>query len=112
MQHTTKFDDTITTTYRVGTYYDEPGTMHIVEAQDEDGQQIGELYCDHITGQVMQIDVNKNNRREGVATAMLAHAETVFHVFHSPDEHCTPEGLAFKEAHGGAEIAPELAYQP
>lgn len=99
-------------TYRTGKYYtEETGEYHIIETHEE-GQLIGELYADITTGQIMQIEVNEDRRGEGIARAMYEYAETKFDIFHSPDEHCTPEGLAFKEAMGGEEISPELAYQP
>lgn len=99
-------------TYRTGKYYtEENGEYHIIEAH-EDGEMIGELYADLTTGQIMQIEVNKDRRNEGIARSMYEAAENHFEIFHSPDEHCTPEGLAFKQAVGGEEISPELAYQP
>lgn len=109
---TTKYDETITLSYRTGTYYGEDGDMHIVEARDEDDAMVGELYCDLATGQIMQIEVNEDRRGEGIARLMAEHAATIFDVYHSPDEHCTPGGLAFKEAMGGETIPAELAYQP
>lgn len=109
---TTKYDDQITLTYRTGTYYGETDEMHIVEAHDEDGAMIGELYCDLTTGQIMQIEVNEDHRGEGIARLLTEHAANIFDVYHSPDEHCTPEGLAFKEAMNGETIPAELAYQP
>lgn len=109
---TTKYDDQITITYREGDYYGEDRDMHIIEAHGEDDTLIGELYCDLTTGQIMQIEVNKDHRGEGIARAMAEHAETIFDIYHSPDEHCTPEGLAFKEAMNGEEIPAELAYIP
>lgn len=108
----TKYDEQITLTYHTGTYYGEADQMHIVEAHDEDGAMIGELYCDLTTGQIMQIEVNEDRRGEGIARLMAEHAATIFDVYHSPDEHCTPEGLAFKEAMNGETIPAELAYQP
>lgn len=108
----TKYDEQITLTYRTGTYYGEADEMHIVEAHDEDGAMIGEPYCDFTTGQIMLIEVNEDRRGEGIARLLAEHAATIFDVYHSPDEHCTPEGLAFKEAMGGETIPAELAYQP
>ena len=108
----TKYDDQITLTYRTGTYYGEAGDMHIVEARDEDDAMVGELYCDLTTGQIMQIEVSEDRRGEGIARLLAEHAATIFDVYHSPDEHCTPEGLAFKEAMNGETIPAELAYQP
>ena len=109
---TTTYDDQITLTYRTGTYYGEANEMHIVEARDEDDTMIGELYCDLTTGQIMQIEVNEDHRGEGIARLLTEHAATVFDVYHSPDAHCTPEGLAFKEAMNGETIPAHLAYQP
>ena len=109
---TTKYNDQITLTYRTGTYYGETTEMHIIEAHDEVDTMIGELYCDLTTGQIMQIEVNEDHRGEGIARLLAEHAATIFDVYHSPDEHCTPEGLAFKEAMNGETIPAELAYQP
>lgn len=99
-------------TYRTGKYYsEEHGEYHIIETVCG-GRVIGELYADITTGQIMQIDVDKNFRRQGIASEMYKFAESKFGIFHSPDEHCTPEGMAFKCAVGGVDIDPELAYQP
>ena len=109
---TTKYDDTITLTYRTGNYYGDTAAYHIIEAHDEHGDLAGELYADHTTGQIMQVEVTEARRGEGIARHLYQHAETHFTVYHSPDEHCTPEGLTFKEAMGGETIPTHLAYQP
>lgn len=109
---TTKYDDTITLTYRTGDYYGEGEDMHIVEAHDEDGSLVGELYAHLATGQIMQVEVTETRRGEGIARHLYETAEAHFAVYHSPDEHCTPEGIAFKEAMGGETIPAESAYIP
>ena len=98
-------------TNRQGTYYEETEIMNIFEAH-ENGQLIGEMYLDINTGQIMQIEVNEDRRGEGIARAIYEYACSITNVYHAPDEHCTREGLAFKNAVGGEEIDPETAYQP
>lgn len=108
---TSGYGDEIIINYNNSTYYGEPEIMHCVRAY-QDNQLIGELYADLATGQIMQIEVNKDRRREGIARAIYEYATEKFNIFHSADEHCTLEGLAFKKAVGGEEISPGLAYQP
>lgn len=104
---------TYTITHRTGTYYSEADIMQIIEAH-EDGQLISELYADLETGQIMQVETVEDRRGEGIATALLAHAEDHgIELFHSPAEHCTPEGLAFAEKNAHLDTIDEgLAYQP
>lgn len=110
--YTTRYDETLALTYATGTYYAETETMHTVKAT-QDGELIGELYADLATGQIMQVEVNEDRRGEGIARALVAFASEHFEVFHSPDEHCTAEGLAFKEALDDIETINEaLAYNP
>lgn len=90
---------------------DNTDNSHVWAATDN-GTVIGELYADLTTGQIMQIEVDTNRRGEGIATAMYRAAVTQTALYHSPDEHCTPEGLAFKHAVGGETIPTELAYTP
>ena len=91
---------TITITHRIGPYYHEDGDLQIIEAH-ENGQLISELYADLATGQIMQIETIPSRRREGIATALLDYAGAHgIELFHSPVEHCTPEGLAFAERQG------------
>ena len=105
--------ETMQITTRTGTYYSETDPMTIIEAT-QDGQLISELYADITTGQIMQIWTAEDRRREGIATALLAFAEeNGIELYHSPQEHCTPEGLAFAEATDDIEIISEdMAYQP
>ena len=104
---------TYTITHRTGDYYGDNDTYTIIESH-EDVQLISELYADATTGQIMQVETVEDRRGEGIATALLAHAEeTGIELFHSPAEHCTPEGLAFAEKNDHIDtIVPADAYQP
>lgn len=111
--HTTE-DQTYTITTRIGTYYNEAGDMRIIEAHDESGELASELYADLETGQIMQLETREENRREGLATALVTFATVEgIDLAHSPAEHCTEEGLAFAESTTDIEVIEEdLAYQP
>lgn len=102
-----------TITHRTGDYYGDNDTLTIIEAH-EDGQLISELYADPDTGQIMNVETIKDRRGEGIATALIDFAEANgIELFHSPVEHCTPEGLTFAEKNDHIEIIDEdLAYQP
>lgn len=97
--------------YSIHPYPGETDDCHVWTAT-ESGNIIGELYADLHTGQIMQIEVDTDRRGEGIATAMYNAASAQITLYHSPDEHCTPEGLAFKQAVGGATVPDELAYTP
>lgn len=105
---------TYTITTRIGTYYNEPGDMRIIEAHDENGLLISELYADLDTGQIMQVETIEERQGEGIATALVEYAdENDITLYHSPAEHMTPEGAAFAARTDWLEeIDPELAYQP
>lgn len=98
-------------TYSIGTYFDEPGDLHTWTIRDGDAT-IASLYVDLETGQIMQIEVNPARQREGLARELYEAAVAQMPIYHSPDEHCTPEGLAFKLAVGGETIDADLAYDP
>lgn len=108
---TTKYGDQLTLTYRTGDCNGDHGHYHIAEAH-HDGEMVGELYWDFQTGQIMWVHVDADRQGEGIARALYEYAEGIFDIYHSPDEHCTPEGLAFKDAMGGETIPAHLAYQP
>lgn len=105
---------TYTITTRIGTYYGEQDDMRIIEAHDENGHLISELYADINTGQIMQVETIEERRGEGIATALVEYADAHdITLYHSPAEHMTPEGAAFAARTDWLdEIAPELAYQP
>lgn len=110
--YTTRYDDELVLSYNRSTYYGEADLMHCIRAC-QDGELIGELYANLTTGQIMQVEVNEDRRGEGIARAMAEFAGEHFEIFHSPDEHCTEEGLAFKAALDDIETIPaELAYTP
>lgn len=98
-------------TYTQQTYYGEAEVQHCWEIR-EDGAVIAELYADLTTGQIMQVWVADHRRGEGLAREVYETAAAQIDLYHSPDEHCTPEGLTFKQAMGGQTITPDLAYAP
>lgn len=106
MQMTTE-----TITYKARSYYGEAEVMHSWTITDEDGVA-AELYADYTTGQIMQVEVREDRRGEGLARALYETASDQITLYHSPDEHCTPAGLAFKEAIGGETVPAESAYIP
>lgn len=112
--YTTECDENFTITTRTGTYYSETEEMRIIEAHDENGEIASALYADLTTGQIMQVETRKANRGEGIATALVEFAvENGIELFHSPIEHCTPEGAAFAaKADMIEEIDPADAYNP
>ena len=104
---------TYTITHRTGTYYDEADEYTIIEATDN-GEIVSALYADPATGQIMQIETIPARRREGLATALLDYAEDHgIELYHSPEEHRTPEGQAWAEATDHLDtIDADDAYQP
>lgn len=98
--------------HRTGTYYSETGLYTIIEAHDEDGDMISELYADLTTGQIMQVETEEDWQCQGIASALIDYAvENGTELYHSPAEHCTPEGLAFAEKNDQIEtIDAELTY--
>lgn len=91
---TTDYDETFTITHRTGDYYgDGDYSYTIIEAHDEDGDLVSELYADRTTGQIMQVETIEAHRREGIATALVDYAtEQGITLFHSPAEHRTNDG--------------------
>lgn len=88
-----------TITTRIGTYYDEPGDMRIIEKRDENGTLISELYADLNTGQIMNIETADEFRGEGHARSLIEYAvANRIPLLHSPDWSCTDEGAAFAAA--------------
>ncbi len=112
--YTTEYDETFTITHRVGRYSENDDLMNIFEAHDEEGKLATSLYANIETGQIMQVETRKENRGEGIATAVAQYAvDNGFELFHSPEEHCTEKGLDFaRRADFIDVIDPELAYQP
>lgn len=108
----TTADDTITITDRIGTYYSETGNYQIIEAHDEDGALVSELYADLTTGQIMQVETIEARRREGIATALVDHAYAAgIELYHSPEDHRTDEGAAWADEITSIDtIDDELAY--
>lgn len=91
---TTEYDETFTIAHRDGDYYgDGDDSYTIIEAHDEDGDLVSELYADRTTGQIMQVETIETHRREGIATALVAYAtEQGITLFHSPACHRTEDG--------------------
>lgn len=115
--YTAEWGDTYTITTRTGKYDDtnpNDDVSRIIEAHDVDGNLVSHMYLDLTTGQIMQVETREENRREGIATALAQYAvDNDIPIFHSPEEHCTHEGLGFAYATDFIDtIDPELAYQP
>ncbi|GAB3622599.1 hypothetical protein GCM10027418_06810 [Mariniluteicoccus endophyticus] len=88
--------------YSTGTYYGESDILHRWFAI-EDRERIGELYVDVEREIIMNIEVNRDRRGEGIARSLYeAAAEMLPLIQHAPAAACTPEGLAFAQAVGGA----------
>lgn len=87
-------------TYSTGTYYGEAEILHRWFAI-EDGERVGELYVSMTTGVIMNVEVERAHRGEGVARALYEAATAVMTVKHAPEWACTPEGAAFATAMGG-----------
>lgn len=86
-------------TTRIGTYYDEPGDMRIIEKHDADGTLISELYADLKTGQIMNIETAADFQGEGHARSLIEYAvANRISLLHSPEWSCTEEGAAFAAA--------------
>lgn len=112
--YTADWDETFTITHRTGAYGNEEGLYTIIEARDENGNIASELYADITTGQIMQVETRKENRGEGIATALVQYAvDNGIDLYHSPLIHCTEDGAAFvAKADMIDEIDPDLAYDP
>ena len=96
--YTTEWDETFTISTRIGSYYDEPGESRIIEAHDEDGTLISELYASLDTGQIMQVHTVEEHRGEGIATALVTYAvDHGIELYHSPAGHRTDDGARFAE---------------
>lgn len=90
-------------TYRIGDYYGEGIDRHVWEITDADGIA-AELYVDITTGEILNIEVRKDRRGEGLARDLYETAATQIDIYHAPVAHRTPEGDAFAEAVGGDTI--------
>lgn len=90
-------------TQRVGNYYSDSSSYHIFEITDEQGIA-AELYVSTERHEIMQIEVRKDRRNEGLARALYTAASAVMDVYHAPVAHRTEEGNAFAQAVGGATI--------
>ena len=87
--------------YSIGTYYTEATDMHRFIAT-ENGEQIGGLWIDLDRTIIMNIEVIKSRRGEGIATALYNEAvKTLPAVLHAPEAARTFEGNRFAEAVGG-----------
>lgn len=95
----------ITTT--TGSYYGDSTDNHIYRMMD-DGEMVGELYIDTTYLVVMNVEVIKARRGEGIARQLFEAAEAALGtVYHAPEWGCTPEGNAFAEAMGGERLDDE-----
>lgn len=73
---------------------------------------VAHLYADPVTGKIDSVDVDSENRGQGLARALYEHAFRQVDLYHDLDHHCTPEGLAFKRAVGGPTIPEHLGFNP
>lgn len=88
--------------YSTGTYYSETTPLHRWFAI-EDGDRIGELYVDIDREIIINIEVIPARQGEGIARALYEAADAQLdNLQHAPEAGCTPEGLAFAQAMGGA----------
>lgn len=88
-----------TITTRIGTYYDEPDKMQIIEKHDDNGKLISHLYASLTTGQIMQVETVEDYQGEGHAHSLITYAvENDIELYHSPSWSCTEDGKAFAEA--------------
>ena len=111
--YTTKYNEQLTITNTTAPYPGETEPMTVITAHDEDGDLVGSLYADTTTGQIMQVEVPEDRRREGIATALVAYADdNDIELFHSPEEHRTEEGAAWANTVLIDIIDPADAYQP
>ena len=86
--------------YSLGTYGAETDILHTWKVE-EDGQVIADLYVSVETGEIVNIEVVKAHRGEGLARALYEAACAQMAVFHAPASHRTAEGNAFAVAVGG-----------
>lgn len=92
-----------TATYRTGSYYSDDSQNHIWEITDADGVA-AELYVSLERHEIMNIEVRKDRRGEGLARALYETAAQQMAIYHAPVAHRTYEGNAFAEAVGGDTI--------
>lgn len=89
-----------TVTYRTGDYHGDGSDLHIWEGIS-DGETVAALYIARATGEIMNVEVDQDHRRQGWATALYEAATCQIAVYHAPVAHRTPEGDAFAQAVGG-----------
>ncbi|MFD4457723.1 hypothetical protein [Nocardia sp. NPDC058480] len=95
--------------YSIGPFPGQAEDQHRWIITDTAGE-VASLYADLNTGEINSVDVRADRRREGIARRLYEAAVAQVDIYHAPDVHCTPEGLAFKNAMGGETIPDELAY--
>jgi GNAT superfamily N-acetyltransferase len=95
---------TETIAYEIGTYYGEADLLHTWKIADDQGVA-AELYVSIETGEIMNIEVRKDRRGEGLARALYEAADAQVTVYHAPASHRTPEGDAFANAVGGDSLS-------
>ncbi len=89
-------------TKRIGKYSEDDTTESLIyEVADEDGIA-GDLYVDIDSHLILNIEVRKDRRCEGIARSLYEHAkQDLGDIYHVPEWGCTDEGLAFVHAMGG-----------
>lgn len=87
-------------THRTGDYYGD-GISHLVwEITDASGVA-AELYVSTDKHEIVNVEVRKDRRREGLARALYVAATQTVDIYHAPTAHRTLEGNAFANAVGG-----------
>lgn len=94
---------TTTITRRTGDYYGDGSTNHVLEIHDSDGLA-AELYVSTDRHEIMNIEVRKDRRGEGLARVLYEAAAAEMTIYHAPAAHRTEEGDAFARAVGGPTI--------
>lgn len=87
-------------TRRYGDYYGDASANHIWEITDETGIA-AELYVSIERHEIMNVEVRKDRRGEGLARALYETAAREMDIYHAPIAHRTEEGNAFAQAVGG-----------
>lgn len=89
---------------RTGDYYGDGTNNLIWEITDEQGIA-AELYVSADRHEIMNIEVRRDRRGEGLARALYEAATSETTVYHAPVAHRTEEGDAFARAVGGETIS-------
>lgn len=87
-------------TYRIGRYSAHDDLSHVWEIVEDD-EVIAGLWVSLDRGEIANIEVREDRRREGLARRLYEAASADMTVYHAPVGHRTPEGHGFAESVGG-----------